>query len=84
MSNTVIKAENTGKSYLVVGHQTKTRENYAALRDVIVNKAKGLWACISNSQGKISIKGRVSSLLEEEIGFHPELTGPFQHTLKNY
>jgi lipopolysaccharide transport system ATP-binding protein len=48
MSNTVIKAENIGKSCLA-GHQIKTRENYVALRDVIVNKAKGLWAGISNS-----------------------------------
>ncbi len=49
MSDIVIKAENIGKSYLI-GH--KSNERYVALRDIIANKAKGLWSKIRGSQGR--------------------------------
>ncbi len=40
MSDTVIRVENLGKKYLI-RHQQK--ERYTALRDVIANKAKGMF-----------------------------------------
>ena len=116
---TVIKVENLSKKYMITH---KKQERYAALRDVITNKVKGLlsgykspdfaseefWALkdinlevkqgdrigiigrngagkstllktISRitepTKGRISIKGRVASLLEVGTGFHSELTG---------
>jgi lipopolysaccharide transport system ATP-binding protein len=123
--NTIIKAENLGKKY-ILRHQQK--ERYTALRDVITNKVKEIgrsafrpfssltqqdskeefWALKDVSfeitqgarvgiigrngagkttllkllsriteptTGRITIKGRVASLLEVGTGFHPELTG---------
>ncbi|OGT07433.1 MAG: hypothetical protein A2103_04150 [Gammaproteobacteria bacterium GWF2_41_13] len=123
MSDVVIRAEHIGKAYFI-GHQSN--ERYAALRDVIANKTKGIctklcgrphhthktteefWALkdinfeikqgdrvgiigrngagkstllkilsriTEPTSGRISIKGRVASLLEVGTGFHPELTG---------
>ncbi len=40
MSDTVIRVENLGKKY-IIGHQKQ--ERYTALRDVIANRAKGLF-----------------------------------------
>jgi lipopolysaccharide transport system ATP-binding protein len=48
MSNSVIKTENLGKSYMI-GHKSE-REEYTALRDVISNKAKEVWSRIKNPQ----------------------------------
>ena len=39
----VIRAENLGKKYLLT-HQARGRSRYTALRDVIAEGAKGLWA----------------------------------------
>lgn len=121
MSNTIIKVENLSKSY-ILKHQGV--ENYVALRDVIVDKAKTLftspssiinkqtkeefWALnnvsfdiqqgdrvgiigrngagkstllkilsriVTPTKGRITIDGRVASLLEVGTGFHPELSG---------
>lgn len=41
MSDTVIRVENLGKKY-VIGHQKQ--ERYMALRDVIANRARGLFS----------------------------------------
>src|SRR6266540_2912838 len=42
-SDVVIRAENLGKKYLLT-HQTRGRSRYTALRDVIADGVKGLWA----------------------------------------
>ncbi|MBL7883536.1 MAG: ABC transporter ATP-binding protein [Bacteroidia bacterium] len=117
----MIKVENLSKSY-ILKHQGV--ENYVALRDVIVDKAKALftspssiinkqtkeefWALkdvsfdiqqgdrvgiigrngagkstllkilsriVTPTKGRITIDGRVASLLEVGTGFHPELSG---------
>jgi lipopolysaccharide transport system ATP-binding protein len=123
--STIIKIENLSKKY-IIGHQR--RERYTALRDVIMQKLRGMgerlrhplspnkekinleeiWALkdvnmeikqgdrlgiigrngagkstllkvlsriTEPTTGRITLKGRVASLLEVGTGFHPELTG---------
>lgn len=120
MSKAVITVENVGKKYTL---QHQNTEKYTSLRDVIANKAKGLfdpkskllsgeseefWALndvsfnvnqgdrigiigkngagkstllkilsriVTPTKGRITIEGRVASLLEVGTGFHPELSG---------
>jgi lipopolysaccharide transport system ATP-binding protein len=113
----LIKVENLTKEY-VIRHQTAS--SYTALRDVIAEKAKGIFKpssretkekfralndisfevqqgdrvgiigrngagkstllkvlsrIVSPTHGRITIEGRVASLLEVGTGFHPELSG---------
>jgi lipopolysaccharide transport system ATP-binding protein len=122
MSDAIITVENLGKCYRL---QHQQRERYTALRDVITDRVKGLFAnrgsATDNQQseedfwalkdvsfevkqgevvgiigrngagkstllkilsriteptrGRITLCGRVASLLEVGTGFHPELTG---------
>jgi lipopolysaccharide transport system ATP-binding protein len=128
MTDTVIKAENLGKKY-IIGHQAENGR-YTALRDVLIQNLNNLWQKTKDllkgrpiilgdrleevwalddlsfeirqgeavgiigrngagkttllrilsritepTRGRVSIKGRVASLLEVGTGFHPELTG---------
>lgn len=115
----VIKVEQLGKRYRIGGRK---KENYTALRDVIVERVKDLvrnplakpfreeyfWALrdinfevhqgevlgvigpngagkstllkilsriTEPTKGRVTLHGRVASLLEVGTGFHPELTG---------
>jgi homopolymeric O-antigen transport system ATP-binding protein len=128
MNDVVVRAEGLGKKF-VIWHEGR-REQYVALRDVLVRGAKNAWRnaidmtrgrvavagetseefwALKNlnfevnrgevlgiigrngagkstlfkilsritepSEGRVTIKGRVGSLLEVGTGFHPELTG---------
>ena len=56
MSDVVIKAENLGKKY-TIGHQAENGR-YVALRDVLMQNARGLWQKTKDlAQGKPIILG---------------------------
>ena len=55
MSDTVISVENLGKRYRIA-HQAE-RQRYVALRDVIAEKAKGLFRRVTAKGKALSAKG---------------------------
>ena len=76
MSDEVIRAENLGKKY-TIGHQAENGR-YVALRDVLMQNARGLWQKTKDlAQGKLTYlslmsraeaKGRVEELTREGLG----------------
>jgi lipopolysaccharide transport system ATP-binding protein len=129
LSQPIIQVDSLGKSYLL-GHESASREQYVALRDVVARQLKSFgrkavdmfrgrqiiqgdeieefWALRNVSfsvqpgevvgviggngagkstllkilsriteptEGKVTLRGRVASLLEVGTGFHPELSG---------
>jgi hypothetical protein len=56
MSNTIITVENLGKKYRIQ-HQGESRR-YVALRDVIANKAKGIFSKLKSGKQKAENRNR--------------------------
>jgi hypothetical protein len=69
MSDTVIKVENLGKCYRI-SHQAE-RQRYTALRDVIAEKAKGLFKKLKTENLKsgndVSVSASQHSSVSENV-----------------